>query len=78
MDQLLLKFSASVNDDKLCVDVAIIKDFVVEGNEQFVVKFLNVPDEANRVDVGEISQVCVTITDDGLFNHRMIHVCMCM
>ena len=63
----LLSFPPSSTGNKLCFDVTIISDVIIEGNEQFVVKFLNVPDEANRVDVGEISQACVTITDDGQY-----------
>lgn len=57
-------FVASAVGNKLCIDIPIISDVVYEGNEQFVVKFVNVPDAANRVGVGDISQTCVTIIDD--------------
>ena len=49
---------------QLCADIDLIPDILYEGNEQFIVEFTNVPDSANRVDVGAISQTCVTILDD--------------
>ena len=56
-------FVASTVGNQLCVDIPLIGDSIYEGNEQFVVKFVNVPDAANRVGVGAISQACVTIND---------------
>lgn len=64
LKELSATFIASTAGNKLCVDIPIISDVVYEGNEQFIVKFVNVPDAANRVGVGAISQACVTIIDD--------------
>ena len=49
---------------QLCADINLIPDTLYEGNEQFIVEFTNVPDSANRVNVGAINQTCVTILDD--------------
>ena len=57
-------FVASPVGNQLCVNISIFGDILYEGNEQFVVRFVNVPDAANRVGVGAISQACVTINDD--------------
>ena len=57
-------FSASPMGGQLCADIDLIPDVLYEGNEQFIVEFTNVPDSANRVGVGAISQTCVTIFDD--------------
>ena len=57
-------FSASPMGNQLCADILLIPDEQYEGNEQFVVEFTNVPDSANRVGVGAISQTCVTIIDN--------------
>ena len=48
----------------LCANLSLISDALYEGNEQFVVGFTNVPDAANRVGLGAITQACVTIRDD--------------
>ena len=50
--------------NQLCADIFLIPDERYEGNEQFIVEFINVPDSANRVGVGAINQTCVTIIDD--------------
>ena len=57
-------FPASPMGNQLCADIFLIPDEQYEGNEQFVVEFTNVPDSANRVGVGAISQTCVTIIDN--------------
>ena len=49
------------------MNITLFGDTIYEGNEQFVVTFVNVPNAAERVGLGDISQACVTIddTDDG-------------
>ena len=55
---------ASATSGRLCKTITIISDQIYEGSEQFLVTFNNLPDEANRVEVGDISQACVLITDE--------------
>ena len=50
--------------NQLCTNIELIDDTLYEGNEQFIVEFINVPDPANRVSLGAISQACVTIVDN--------------
>ena len=57
-------FSSSSMGNQLCANIELIDDTLYEGNEQFIVEFINVPDPANRVGLGAISQACVTIVDN--------------
>ena len=44
------------------MEIAINDDVIVEGDEQFLVKFGDISNDL--VTVGEVSQSCVTIIDD--------------
>ena len=58
-------FSIAPSEDgttTTCVDIGIIDDVIFEGDEQFLVTFGSI--SSDQVDVGPISQACVTIVDD--------------
>ena len=57
-------FVASPTGGQLCVNITLIGDMRYEGDEQFLVRFTNVPDAMNRVGLGMIPQACVTILDN--------------
>ena len=57
-------FVASPVGGRLCANLTLTGDSLYEGNEQFVVGFTNVPDTANRVGLGALSQACVTLRDN--------------
>ena len=55
-------FDVSEGATTVCFDININDDSVYEGNEQFLVVFGDI--SSDRVDIGPISQACVTIIDD--------------
>ena len=55
-------FFDTTNTSRTCVDIPIVEDILYEGNEQFLVRFGNLP--SAQAGVGLISQACVTIVDD--------------
>lgn len=59
-----MTFMRSDESGQLCANIEVIDDQNYEGDEVFVVKFTNVPDADNRVELGLIDEACVTIQDD--------------
>ena len=59
-----MTFMRSDESGQLCANIEVIDDKNYESDEVFVVKFTNVPDADNRVELGPIGQACVTIQDD--------------
>ena len=57
-------FVASNSGARLCVNVSISRDDLVEHDKQFLVTFDNLPDSQAGVSVGPIVQAWVTILDD--------------
>ena len=55
-------FEVSDSSNRRCVEIAINDDVIVEGDEQFLVKFGDISNDL--VTIGEVSQSCVTIIDD--------------
>ena len=55
-------FMANATGNTLCVNIAIIDDTLDEFDEQFLVRFGNLPNAQARL--GPIPEACITITDD--------------
>ena len=66
-------FAASSTGSMLCVNITLIGDSIYEGDEQFLVKFGNLPN--SQAEVGPITQACITISDD---DGRLISSNLCV
>ena len=55
-------FVASTTSDRLCVNIPIIDDNADEYDEQFLVRFGNLPNA--EAGLGPIPETCVTIVDN--------------
>lgn len=62
-DPITEVFAASSTSSTLCVNISTIRDDVYDKDEQFLVKFGNLPNVDDGVFVGQINQTCVTILD---------------
>lgn len=61
-DSQTVTFTASSTNDKLCVNIGILSDVIDEYDEQFLVKFGNLPNA--QAQLGPIPETCITIIDD--------------
>ena len=61
-DNRTVTFAASSTSDKLCVNIGIVSDIIDEDDEQFLVRFGNLPNA--KAQLGPIPETCITITDD--------------
>ena len=57
-----MTFEASATAGRLCVDIEIIDDSIDEYDEQFLVRFGNIPNA--QAGEGPITEACITIIDD--------------
>ena len=57
-----MTFATSVTSDRQCFNVPITSDSLYEYDEQFLVRFGNIPNA--QAEEGPIPEACITITDD--------------
>ena len=62
MDNHTVTFVASSTSGRLCVNIDILSDDIDEFNEQFLVRFGNLPNA--QAQLGPIPETCITIVDD--------------